>query len=129
RAVAAASILRELNNWAVAPELLKRVELTVFCMLDVDNNVAEVDQDPASGSLALTAQDHCTGLEHGLFNGVNDCADLALVVTGRNEEHVRQNELFAYINSNDLCSFTLRGCAGSGNCKFNRVVSSSHVTP
>ena len=63
------------DDRAVRPETLKPVEHTFLLVEDMDDEIAEVDEDPARFVLALTPQSLDALLEHGLLHGIRDGGD------------------------------------------------------
>src|SRR5690606_14355665 len=80
--VAPARVLGQRDDRAVLPEALERVVDAVLGVLDVHDDVAEVQEDPAGLLLALAADRLGARLEHRLLDRVDDRRDLALARPG-----------------------------------------------
>ena len=84
---------RELNDRAVTPQALQCVEHAVFVVLDVDDDIRVVKQDPAALAAAFAA--NRTNLEllgELVFDLVDDRIDLALGGSRGNQECIGDAE-------------------------------------
>ena len=98
-------------------------------MEDVDDEVTEIEQNPAPFGTALPAQWLRAGLKESLLDAVRDSENVALVATAREEERIRQRERSGDIQRDDVvCLLVIR----SGRCEvdeFECASGSGHAVP
>src|SRR5699024_1822879 len=123
-------VLGQVDDRAVAPEPLEGVELALVLVLDVHDDVAVVDEDPAPVALALATDRLGAELAERALDGVDDRLDLAVVARGGDEEGVGDRELLAHVEGDDLGRLLVGGGAGGGAHELEGVVGGCHgATP
>jgi hypothetical protein len=84
-------------------------------VLHVDDDLAEVEQDPAALLLALAPDRLGAELAQPLLDGVHDREHLAVVGCGGEQEHVGDDELLAHVEQQDvLAELVGRGLGSRG---------------
>src|SRR5690606_10599529 len=125
----AAGVLGQLDGRAVLPQPLERVVGAVLGVLHVHHDVAEVEQDPAGLRLALLPDGLGALLEQGALDGVDDRGDLALARTGRDEEDVREDELLAHVERDDLLRLDVARGARRDHGELGGALGRRHTSP
>ena len=112
---------------AVLPEPLQGVEDPLLAVLDVDDDVDVVEQDPAGVAVALAA--HRLGAEllvQPLLDLVDDRLDLAVVGRGGQQEGVRDRQHVADVVRDDVVRELVGGRLRGGGDELDRAVSGGH---
>src|SRR5699024_8982310 len=93
----------QVDDGRIAPQPLERVEGAVLGVLDVDDDVAVVQQHPAGVALALAAQRLAAALaEQRLLDAVDDRGDLPLGLPAAHEEHVGDDDQLGDVQADHL---------------------------
>ena len=104
---------RQFDDRAVAPEALKGVEDAIFVVLDVDDDIRVVKQDPAARATAFVVyRADVEELVELVFDLVNDRVDLALGSCRGDQEGIGDAEALADVQCDEV--FCLLFCSGDG---------------
>lgn len=88
------------------PEAFEVVKLTLFFTEDVNKDVAVVHQDPAAGRFAFDGNREPTVfLFDRLAHTVGNCLDLAVAVSGADDEKIGDDHVGAEVEENDVLGF------------------------
>src|SRR6476469_2962984 len=120
---------RQVDLRAVLPQALERVVLALLLVLDVDDDVAEVDEDPAALALALAADRLADQLTQPVLDLVDDGAALPLGRCGGDDEHVGERHLLAHVDGHHLLGELLLGGQGGHLRELDRMVCCGHESP
>src|SRR5215467_9309819 len=119
--------LRQRNLRAVLPEPFQRVVDALLGVLNVDDQVEVVEQDPAPFALALPAHRPGTGLAQPLLDLIYDGPHLAVVGGRAQQKHVGDDELLTHVVRDDVGG-ELLGCGlGRDPGKLDGPGCSGHV--
>ena len=86
----------------LAPQPFEIVELTLFRREDVDDGIAQIEQDPAAIGMALDALDGVAVGLRGLDDRVDDRTRLNLRTAGDDCERVGKNRAAGYVDGNEV---------------------------
>ena len=117
----------ERDGRAIFPQAFERVVEPVFLVEDVRDDVAEVEEDPASLSPTFAAQGLRPGLEHLLFDLTSDGLDVALVAPRREKEDIGQRERAGYVECDEIFTLLSIGGTSRNGEKFAGARSGSHM--
>ena len=120
---------REVDLGAVLPEPLEGVVVALLLVLHVHDDVAEVDEHPATLALALTAQRLAAELAEPVLDLVDDGADLALGGGGGDDEDVGERHLVTHVDRHHLLGDLLLGGQGGHLGELERAFCGSHGSP
>jgi hypothetical protein len=109
----AADLVAAGDNWGVAPEAFEVVVGPLLLEEDVDDEVDEVQEDPARLAFSLAAQGAGSFGTAGALDLFGDGADLALAVARADDEVVRDDERLGDVEDEDVPGL-LRGCRRCG---------------
>jgi hypothetical protein len=106
----------QLHGRAVPPQPLELVEGALLLVLDVHDDVAEVDEDPAVVTPALATQRLGAGQPDTLLDLVDDRTDLTFVGRRGDDEDVGEGQLTGDVDGDDVLGLLLgrADCCGSG---------------
>src|SRR6478672_894917 len=116
----------QLDHGAVAPQPLEGVELPLLLVLDVDHDLAVVDEDPPSVALALATDGLRADLAQLVLDLVDDRLDLAVVGGGGEQEGVGDGELLADVEGHDVRGELVGGGPRGSADELEGVVGGGH---
>jgi hypothetical protein len=94
------------------PKPLEVVKLPLLRREDVDDRVAEIEQNPAAVRMALHPLDRVPLRFRALDDFVDDCAGLNLRTAGHDDKRIGEDRAAAYVDSNKIFALFLeRGVA------------------
>src|SRR4051794_26932108 len=96
-------------------------------MLDMDDDVAVVEQHPATLALALASNRPGSDLAQLVLDLVDDRAHLAVVRRRADDEGVGDDQLFGHVEGDDVVSEFVRRCLGGGVDELDRSVGRGHA--
>ena len=92
-----------------APQLLKTVEFPLLLGEDVDDNVAEVHQEPAGVRVSLGSQHRLTGLFQALVHRFPNRLPLPLRFNGHQDEGVRVGADLSHVEQENVARLSILG--------------------
>src|SRR5689334_6134545 len=99
---------RQVDGRAVAPQPLEGVELPLLLVLHVHDDLAVVEQHPATLAVALATDRLGARIAQLVLDLVHERADLAVVGRGGDQEGVRDGELVTDVEGDDLLGLFVR---------------------
>src|SRR5690606_27362761 len=118
----------EVEDGGVAPAALEGVEGAVLGVLDVDDDVAVVEQHPARVPLALAAQRLAAALlQERLLDAIDDRGDLALGVSAADEEHIGDDHELGDVEADHLLGELVSGGLSGDACEIEGFIGDAHA--
>src|SRR6185312_9046186 len=102
------------HHWAVTPQPIQGIEVAVILVLNVNDDVAIVQQRPAPFAGALAARGFVARLTHFLLDLVDDGIDLSFIGRRGDHEAVGDGELGGDVDDDDVVG-ELRGGGTGGH--------------
>jgi hypothetical protein len=98
-------------------------------VLDVDDDLAVVDQHPTSVALALATDRLGTDLTELLLDLVDDRLDLTVVRSRAEHEGVGDDELVGHVEGDDVVGELVAGGLSGDGDELGGAISGGHVVP